>query len=155
MEMARAYMQERRVFFLHKGEPALADSRQPAGLLAKLSVMLTSPRVTAGTSFSVWVNIENSGSVVWLPTTSGMGAVHLGCHLFDASGKELALDYFRHALTPGEGRPVQPGETLSFEARLPSPPKGHYILEFDLVSEMVCWFALNGSRTVRVVVEVI
>jgi SAM-dependent methyltransferase len=154
MEATRAYMQERRVFFLHKGEPALADSRRPVGLLAKLSVSLASPKVTSGTPFSASVIVENSGSAIWLPTTAKTGAVHLGCHLFSASGKQLDLDYFRQVLTSGEGRPIQPGETLGFEVKVPSPPKGHYVLEFDLVSEMVCWFALNGSQTVRVAAEV-
>jgi len=36
----------------------------------------------------------------------------------------------------------------------PSPSAGRYVLEIDLVSGAVCWFATNGSPAVRLPVEV-
>jgi hypothetical protein len=36
-----------------------------------------------------------------------------------------------------------------------SPTKGNYILEFDLVSEGVAWFSINGSKTIQVDIEVV
>jgi hypothetical protein len=40
--------------------------------------------------------------------------------------------------------------------RLLAPPvHGRYVLEFDLVCEMVCWFARNGSATVRIPITII
>ncbi len=33
------------------------------------------------------------------------------------------------------------------------PTKGNYVLEFDLVSEGVAWFATNGSAVVRLAVS--
>jgi hypothetical protein len=67
----------------------------------------------------------------------------------------LSQDYFRQPLTPGEGRPIAPEETLKFDVSIPPPSKGAYVLEFDLVSESVIWFSMNGSETVRLPIEVI
>ena len=35
------------------------------------------------------------------------------------------------------------------------PDAGKYILQCDLVSEMVCWFEHNGSATVRLDIEAV
>jgi SAM-dependent methyltransferase len=149
------HMQNRRVFFLLKGSPASADSRQRAGLLAQLRIDLVANTVKAGQDFLVHVRVTNCGSAIWLPSTAPKGPVNLGLHLYDAAGQLLNRDYFRQALTPGAERPIQPGETVGFETRIPSPAPGRYVFEFDLVSEMVCWFALNGSETVRREIEVV
>jgi SAM-dependent methyltransferase len=152
----RQQVQHRRVFFLFKGEStAPPDSRQREGLLAQLQVELATARVAASEPFSLKAVVKNSGTAVWLPTTARVGAVHFGAHLFDERGVLLDLDYFRHRLTPGEGRAIPPGETLEIAAEVPAPPAGKYVLQFDLVSEAVCWFEHNGSPTVRLAVEVI
>jgi hypothetical protein len=33
-------------------------------------------------------------------------------------------------------------------------PAGRYAIEFDMVSEMVCWFEINGATPVRLSIEV-
>ncbi|MDT4896046.1 MAG: hypothetical protein QOH25_1123 [Acidobacteriota bacterium] len=152
----RRQMQHRRIFFLFKGESnAPSDSRQREGLMAELRVESASNRVTAGQTLRLKVVAKNSGSLVWLPTTARVGAVHFGVHLFDEAGILLDLDYYRHDLSPGEGRAILPGETIEFDAEVPLPPAGRYILQCDLVSEAVCWFEHNGSPTVRLKVEVV
>jgi len=154
-EMTRAQMQDRRVFFLQKGgEAPPLDSRSRAGLAATLEVKLASATVQAGTPLVAQVIVTNSGRATWLPASSKVGAVRLGCHLLDASGKMLAVDYFRQALTPGDGLPIAPGKTVKLETRIPSPPEGSYVLEFDLVSESVGWFAMSGSEIVRRTIQV-
>ena len=154
-EETRAYMQQRRLFFLLKGASEMpSDSRQREGLLAELAVNLQTPRVSAGAPFNISVTVKNIGAAVWLPTTARVGGVHLGAHLFDSAHRLLDLDYFFHALTLGMERRVEPGEIVNFQAQVPAPPPGQYILEFDLVSGLVCWFEHNGSKTVRVRVEV-
>ena len=150
----RNYMQQHRTFFLYKGEPSLPDSRQRTGLLAQLKVNLTSTQVAEGNPFHVFVTATNNGNAVWLPTTSPKGPVHLGTHLLDRNGVLINGNYSRHVVTAGDGRPVRPGETVSFKTTVPSPAKGRYILEFDLVSEWVCWFEQNGSPTVKIEIEV-
>lgn len=153
-QSTRAQMRERRLFFLYKeGEKAPLDSRQAGGLSAQLNVTLLSAKVKEGAPFIANVAARNNGQAVWLPITTRLGSVSLGCHLLDAAGKVLELDYFRHPLTP-DARAVLPGQTAKFQTRIPSPPRGRYVLEFDLVSHSVCWFTQNGSRTIRVAVEV-
>jgi hypothetical protein len=75
-------------------------------------------------------------------------------HLLDRAGTLVNMDYSRHRLMPGDGRPVLPGETVRLEISVPSPPKGLHTLSFDMVSEGITWFEVNGSQTVRVDVEV-
>jgi 2-polyprenyl-3-methyl-5-hydroxy-6-metoxy-1,4-benzoquinol methylase len=152
----RLQMQHRRVFFLFKGDSqGSADSRQREGLMCELNVDLESHRVRSGESLNVSAEVQNTGSTVWLPTTARVGAVHFGVHLFDAAGRLLNLDYFRENLTPGEGREILPGEIIRFKAAVPMPAPGRYILQFDLVSEAVCWFEHNGARILRQEIEVI
>ncbi|MDQ5845889.1 MAG: class I SAM-dependent methyltransferase [Acidobacteriota bacterium] len=178
LEETRAYQQDHRVFFLYKGESSTPDdSRQQSGLLAELDVKLQSTRIAVSDRIACNVVVKNTGTSVWLPTTGiedpadyplpildehenllkqnlRPGAVHLGMHLFDRQGQLIERDFSRHLLTQ-DARRIQPGETLSFTATLKSPPKGSYCLEFDLVSEWVCWFEANGSKTVRVNLDVV
>ena len=39
-------------------------------------------------------------------------------------------------------------------AKVALPSRGKHVLQCDLVSEGVCWFEHNGSRTVMITVEV-
>jgi ubiquinone/menaquinone biosynthesis C-methylase UbiE len=155
VETTRAALLNRRIFFLYKGDASLVDSRQRAGLVAELSINIPQNKVEEGLPFIAYVTVTNIGNVIWLPTTAKIGAVNLGGHLLDQSGQQVNYDYFRQVLTPGENRSIAPNETLTFEMQVPSPPKGRYILEFDMVSEGVCWFSINGSQTIRVEVEVV
>ena len=152
----RHQMQHRRLFFLFKGEStAPPDSRQREGLMAELNVEFETSIVAAGQPLRLKGVAKNSGTTVWLPTTARVGAVHFGIHLFDENGVLLDLDYYRHDLTPGAGREILPGETVEFNAEVPLPPAGKYILQCDLVSEAVCWFEHNGARIIRLPVEVV
>lgn len=155
LRLTRIFMLDRRVFYLYKqGKPPAPDSRLRTGLRADLKVTLASNKVRQGTPLVAQVTVTNTSKEVWQPKSVGLGGVLLGCHLLDPNGKVLAYEYFTHPLTPGEGRPILPGETLQFRVRMPSPARGHYILEFDLVSWLVTWFGMNGSPTVRIPVEV-
>jgi SAM-dependent methyltransferase len=154
-EAARQSMFPRRAFFLYKGAPTAPDSRQRAGLTAQLSVELSAQRIAEGQTIKGRATITNSSDNIWLPVTQRIGAVLLGTHLLDANGVLLELDYARHRLTPGDGRAVHPGETLEIELAIAPPPKGRYILDFDLVSEGICWFENNGSQTVKLEIEII
>jgi hypothetical protein len=66
----------------------------------------------------------------------------------------LKLDYFRYPLTPGDGRPIAPGETVTVDISVPLPGKGSYLLDWDMVSESVSWFSTIGLVPVRVQIEV-
>jgi glycosyltransferase involved in cell wall biosynthesis/SAM-dependent methyltransferase len=151
----REEMRHRRLFFLFKGESsAPPDSRQREGLLAELKIEAASTTVNSGDALVLNVQARNSGTTAWLPSDARVGAVRFGAHLFDVGGKLIDLDYFRQSL-PSEGRQIMPGETIEFVAEVPLPSTGRHVLQCDLVSEGVCWFQHNGSRTVTLTVEVI
>ena len=79
----------------------------------------------------------------------------LGCHVHYADRSVFHESYQWIALTSGEGRKIFPGETVAVEVELSPLPCGTYILEFDLVSNNICWFSINGSEVVRVGAEVL
>ncbi|MFM8333446.1 MAG: methyltransferase domain-containing protein [Candidatus Methylumidiphilus sp.] len=144
-EQVRRRAADRRLFFLRKGAAAPPDSRDPAGLLCEIGVELSSAQAhTHG-----WVEglavARNSGTARWLSSEALFGAVKLGIHLRTAEGDLLNRDFGRAKLPPG--RSVEPGETVEIPFRIMAPAKrGEYLLEFDLVSENVCWFEANGAR---------
>ncbi|MEA2204773.1 MAG: hypothetical protein QOE77_1549 [Blastocatellia bacterium] len=153
-EAAAAYMQNQRSFFLAKGEAAASDSRYRTGLQAKIKITPNSITAEAGQPITLHAAVKNNSKSVWLPRSAGLGAVMLGCHVYDAAGKIFHHSYHWEALTPDDGRAIAPGETVEFAVHVPSLPAGDYLLEFDMVSNDVCWFALNGSPTVKVTARV-
>jgi SAM-dependent methyltransferase len=150
-----AYLQNQRTFFLYKGKTAPSDSRFRTGLSARIKIEPTNLTVNDGERIRLWAMVENNSSVIWLPRSAGPGAVQLGCHVYESQGKIFHHSYHWEALTPGNGRAIMPNETVELELSLPPLPGGSYILEFDMVSNDVCWFARNGSPTVRVLLKVI
>jgi ubiquinone/menaquinone biosynthesis C-methylase UbiE len=154
-EAVSGFMQSQRNFFLYKGEPATTDSRFRNGLNALISVAPQVISVKEGETIKARVVVTNNSPSVWLPRSAGLGAVHLGCHVYLSDGTLFRHSYHWEALTPGEGRPILPNETIETEVSIPPLPLGQYLLEFDMVSYDVCWFALNGSQQVRIAVEVL
>ncbi|MFN2454450.1 MAG: class I SAM-dependent methyltransferase [Pyrinomonadaceae bacterium] len=154
LQATRDFMQNQRNFFLFKGAAEMLDSRRRRGLAARLRVTLDEKIVREGDALSLRATIENAGAAAWLPKTATLGAVYLGCHLQDAQGTELNHDYHWEPLTEGDGRTVFPQETIEVELKIPAPSAGRYVLEFDLVSHGIGWFALYGSEVARVNLEV-
>ena len=151
-DVTRERMRGVRLFFLHKAGFAPLDSRSRAALAARLEVKLASSSVKAGEPLTAQVSVTNSSRAVWLPRGAGRGAVLLGSRLIEPSAQPP--EPVRHGLTPGSGRPVQPGETVQLEVTIAAPPKGgSYVLEFDLVSEEIAWFSQVGLQPVRISVR--
>lgn len=142
-EHVRRGSADRRLFFLYKGAPALADSRDRAGLSCALSVQLQSGRARSHGWIEGVVTARNTGKARWLSSDALFGPVKLGVHLKSADGQLLDYDFGRAKLPAG--RSVEPGETVEIPLRITAPARrGDYLLEFDLVSEDVCWFEANG-----------
>jgi SAM-dependent methyltransferase len=142
-----------RTFFLSKGSPPPTDSRRRSGLVGELGVQLD--KCASGQAhLRGRAHVKNTSPHIWLPASVRVGAVRLGCHLLDDEERSIEEDFFRATLTPGLGWPLRPGDEVDLDLAVPIPPPGRYVLEFDLVSEYVCWFAVNGSSTVKVSVEV-
>jgi SAM-dependent methyltransferase len=154
-EATRTFLQNQRNFFLYKGTPEPRDSRYRLGLTGQISLSGASLNLKEGEPVKLQAVVTNNSKSVWLPASVGAGTVMLGCHVYYADGSVFRESYQWVALTPGEGRKIFPGETVEVDVELLPLPPGEYILEFDLVSNNVCWFTMNGSEVVRVSAEVL
>ena len=144
-----------RNFFLYKGPTAPRDSRYRHGLTGRISLSPVMIAGREGEPVKLKAIVTNDSNSVWLPVSAGAGAVMLGCHVHRPDGSVFRESYQWVPLTSGEGRKIVPGETVAVDVELSPLPPGPYVLEFDLVSNNVCWFAINGSQTQRVDVNVI
>jgi hypothetical protein len=110
-------------------------------------------RVAAKARVKIRVAVTNAGGAVWLARERGLSPLQLSAanHWLDASGNVVANDDGRGALP----RDLRPGEeaVIAFDVNAPRRP-GDYLLEIDMLQESVSWFALKGSKTLRVPVKV-
>jgi SAM-dependent methyltransferase len=137
-DWTRGSMNNVRDFFLVKRGLEAVDSRTASALRCTIaSAVLREGRVD--------VTVVNSGQATWLPSSAPVGGVAVGCHLFDAEGRLVRLDFTRAAL---DGH-VGPGETVSVKIELPPLPPGAHTLEIDCVAEGITWFSVQGSATKR------
>jgi len=149
-DRVRVFLRGHQTFFLTKGGGTAKDSRERTGLKGEITVRLRRPSILAAETIDGDATVQNVGSVVWLPGDTPIGGVNLGVHLRTRGGSPLAVDFARVRLRGSTG----PGEmqAVSFSLRPPDP--GEYLLEFDLVSEGIGWFEMNGSATVSVALTV-
>jgi SAM-dependent methyltransferase len=148
----RKFAEGRRNFFLTKGGALRRDSRDRQGLYGDVRLTIGQTTVGAGEALVGECHVRNTGSNEWLTTEVGAGLVQLGVHLYDAAGRLLDRDYARVPLPVAPTLP--PGGTVIVPYAVPAPPPGQYRLEFDLVSELVCWFEINGCPTASVEIVV-
>lgn len=151
----RGFIQNQRNFFLYKGPTAPRDSRYRQGLTGQISLSPTTVTLSEGEPVKLKAIVTNNSKSVWLPVSADRGGVLLGCHVRYEDGSVFRESYQWIALTSGEGRKILPGETVAVEVELPSLPRGKYVLEFDLVSNNICWFAVNGSQVARADADVL
>jgi len=154
-DATRQFMQNQRNFFLYKGPPAPKDSRYRQGLTGTIGISPANSSVNEGEPIKLKATVTNSSKSIWLPVVAPAGGVLLGCHVRHADGTSFRESYQWIALTPGEGRKIFPGETVTVDVELTPLPPGSYILEFDLVSNGICWFVMNDSEVVSVRAEVL
>jgi len=149
-DRVRVFLRGHQTFFLTKGGGGSKDSRERTGLKGEITVHLHGTSVRATEMIQGHATVQNVGSVVWLPGDTRLGGVNLGINLRTRAGSPLAVDFARVRLigstAPGEA------QTVSFSLKPPDP--GEYLLEFDLVSEGVGWFEMNGSATASVALTV-
>jgi hypothetical protein len=102
-----------------------------------------------GETVTVPVRLRNDGSLTWVP--DGNHPVHLSYKWLDTDRKVVVADGLRTSL----GRQVPPLEEISLDARLQFPPTaGQYILQLDMVEELVTWFQWKGSPVYEAQVKV-
>ena len=146
---------QQRTFFLLKAGTERVDSRRRHGLVADLRVTLDTATARPGAPVHGTATVRNTSGATWLPTTTRVGAVLLGGHLLAADdGRSVDHGFFRAPLTPGAPREIAPGEVLEIRFALPPLGRGRFVVEFDMVSEGICWFSANGSAVARVPLEI-
>jgi SAM-dependent methyltransferase len=136
-------------FYLVRGAAPHPDSRTREGLVGDLRLESVVP-VSLGNGLrrlKVTLTVHNTSRSLWRRSGSDAGCVNLGVHLLDDGGETLRANDFRHRFLDSD---LLPGAsvTTSFEVPIPADMT-QPVLEIDLVSEHVCWFTQNGSRTER------
>jgi 4-amino-4-deoxy-L-arabinose transferase-like glycosyltransferase len=134
---------------LNVGEPRAPAPLPEGAFSAEFRVLEIPRRVAPKERFRVRVVVRNAGAVVWPASERGLSPYRLSAadHWLDADGRTVTNDDGRGTLP----RDLQPGEEteITFEVNAPQRP-GDYLLELDMLQEGVSWFALKGSRTLRV-----
>ncbi|HEX8501403.1 MAG TPA: hypothetical protein VF659_12545 [Pyrinomonadaceae bacterium] len=120
---------------------------------AELRAVEVPGRVAAKSRVKVRIAVRNAGGALWPARERGLSPFQLSAanHWLDASGRPAISDDGRGALP----RDLRPGDeaVITFDVNAPRRP-GDYLLEVDMLQEGVSWFALKGSRTLRVPVKV-
>jgi hypothetical protein len=136
-----------------EGPPREPRPLADADFRAELRALKIPERVAAKARVEIRVAVRNAGSAVWLARERGLSPLQLSAanHWLDPSGALVTNDDGRGAL-PRDLRPGDEAEII-FAVNAPRRP-GDYLLEIDMLQEGVSWFALKGSRTLRVLVKV-
>ncbi len=150
----RRGLEDNSIFFLSKGAPAL-DSRSGESLQAEITPTLAKFSAQGGEPVCLEANIVNRGRAIWLHATEDLiGTVMLGARLYNSNGEPVSLDWARARIP----RDIAPGDSVSMELNGPTLPAGSYMVELDMVSEGVNWFAFAPSARgprVRVELEIV
>lgn len=148
LEPARTAIGDRRMFRLRRDGVEVPDSRAADGLTGELALSDVqvdrsgpSPVVTG------CCRVHNPGPHTWLPSDAEFGPVRLGVRLHLAG--DGMRDLTRIPL-PGKGIPAGGGAEVAVRVELDPHHDGAEAVEFDLVSEGVCWFSTNGAPVARV-----
>ncbi len=116
---------------------------------ARIQIIQIPESAPAGSAVTLRARIKNESSAIWPVSgeASGKYQIKLANHWRDAAGKLLAIDDGRTIL-PGD---MKPQDEVELDLVVHTPrTEGHYILELDLVQEMIVWFGDKGSTTTQV-----
>lgn len=137
-----------RLFFLYRYAGGGRTSREAAGLRAEIHVDQPAT-IAPNTKFPLTIRVKNAGDALWLRSGPNQGAVHLGVRLETGLWKKAIAEHARFALPSTASGGIAPGEEVTLTVQVPGLPKGKHSLILDLVSELVCWFADQGSAPAR------
>ena len=121
----------------------------------KAAITVANPPTTmkAGETQTIRVKIRNASQTIW-PARGQAGAkffIKLGDRWFDADDKAVKKDDGRSAL-PDD---VAPGTEIELPLKITAPLNaGDYVLEVDMVQELVAWFRDKGSEPLRLKVKI-
>ncbi len=117
----------------------------------KAKIVVTHPpkNIKNSSIFEVKTVVKNISQSTWsAPQKNG---INLAYHWLDKNGKMVTFDGFRTSL-PQE---LKPNAEVPLKAKVKAPNKpGKYILEFDMVQELVGWFNKRGSQTTQIKITI-
>jgi hypothetical protein len=132
-------------------EPLPTSLTAPQLLSAVYTLDVAAPRAVAAMPLDISVRAKNTGKAVWLAGTEDeRGTVRLGW-------RWLKADQEIHGMAGRQ--PIHydifPEQSYTFHTQVKPPVQpGDYILELELVSELVSWFASQGTEPLRIAVRV-
>lgn len=136
-----------------EGAPRTPQPLADTDFRAELRAVEVPALVKAKSRVKIRVAVRNAGGAIWLARERGLAPLQLSAanHWLDASGSTVVNDDGRGALP----RDLRPGEETEITFAVNAPKhRGDYLLEIDMLQEGVSWFALKGSKTLRVTVRV-
>ncbi len=122
----------------------------------KASISVSSPptKLRPGQKELLEVTVKNIGNATWPAhgrSGDGYFQVNLGNVWFAGDARITDNPYLRSGL-PND---VPPGATVTLPLEITAPGKpGEYLLQIDLVQEMVSWFSEKGNNSPKVKVKV-
>ncbi len=135
------------------GIPRPIGSPHPGPTYAVRYVSHNTPRqMTAGETRTVSFTIENAGRKTW--PAEGYNKVRLGYHWHNRDGSLLSSGLWADLRT-GLPYDLRSGEQVNLLAEVGAPRlEGNFVLKWDMVEEMVTWFAWQEAPTLDIEVQV-
>ena len=120
---------------------------------AQLALAEPLSKLGPGQKQEIMVRVTNKSNALWIVYGSeGLKyRVAVGNSWLDNKGQLLTNMDGRHGLPEN----LKPGESVVVPLPITAPAKpGDYILQLDMVQELVTWFADKGSETLKINVKV-
>jgi SAM-dependent methyltransferase len=152
-EFVRVLSPEGLAVFQIPAKPSAPENTRPSPnspFAARIEVAQSRILADAAMPIRIRARVMNVSQGSW-PKEGSNFPFHLGNHWLTADGQMLQTDDARANLD----FEVKPSESIELELSVTAPAvPGGYLLELDMVQEMVTWFKDKGSETVRVPVTV-
>ena len=135
---------------------ATAAAPLPASAFrASLTVLNAPDKLRPGQKETVRVKVKNLGDTPWPAhgrSNDGYFQVNLGNIWLDAQGAKITDNPYIRSGLPND---LKPGEEVEVPLQITAPANpGDYILQIDLVQEMVAWFSDKGVTVPKLQVKV-
>ena len=120
-----------------------------SGFRATISPHVSSITVEAGSQTTVRATVKNVSDSTWHSLGADFNGKHqikLGNYWLDDSGNRVADD--GRTNLPHD---LEPTEEIDLDLLISAPPEpGDYVVELDMVQEMVAWFKDKGSEAAKI-----
>ncbi|HEY9204693.1 MAG TPA: methyltransferase domain-containing protein [Candidatus Methanoperedens sp.] len=138
---------------LPAGKSAIKKALPNNAFKAHITLSSSPAIIEASSRINLLIKVKNDSSITWpaLGMTDGKYQIRLGNHWLDEKGNVVINDDARASLTKN----IEPSDEVKLSLLITAPHiPGFYILELDMVQEMVSWFKDKGSETTRVNITV-